>query len=145
MAEDQIVTTYYLDRNGEVASHAIGRDASGAVFFEAGDPPPSPDRVLDAEGLARIFRQRVLDAEAAHAEAQKSGAAARKAAVAEHARRRQVLIDAGMPEEAADIIVGAEPPPFVARPFSADSAASNFRHYGLTEEQIARIVGGWVG
>lgn len=136
-------STYWLRPDGQVATHRVWFDETGAQCGESGDPAP-PGTELDSEGVARAMRAQsksVRDADAAY---QVEAKAAVEVAVAEREKRAKELTDAGLPEVAAEAIVG--PVPIYRSPSSAPDPASadGLRGFDLSNEQINRIIGGWI-
>lgn len=133
---------YYLDDDGQIESYNESVDANGNVYAYTGSPPPKGAKLLTTEDITRIFRDRFKREEKAWGERQKQAKQVRADLVAKRSETIATLVSGGISEEAANIII-PEVKPFTERAFPSGDVAANLSAYGLTDDQIQRVVGGW--
>lgn len=134
--------TFWLRPDGQVAVHRVWLDENGIQYGETGEPAP-PGTELDSEGVTRAVRAQTKALSDAHADHQAAAKKVIAAAVTARKAKLKELVDAGLPEVAAEVILGPAPA-FKPTSFQPDpEAADGLRNYDLSNEQITRILHGW--
>lgn len=137
---EEVVTTYWLTRDGDIATHVVYKDESGRVYGESGDPAPAGTE-LDSHQVADILRKRVIQQVAAH-EANENAILKRyELRVKDREEKIATLVASGISPEAAEIICPPFGPPPAAKPYTPHpNAEAGVRSYGLNEVQVRQVL-----
>lgn len=138
-----VKVTYWLTEDGQIETYHEASDANGVYAF-TDSPPDDPKKILDSEAITRIFRKRAQEDEKRWDQDQAVAQATADNRAAARQKGVDDLVAAGLTPEAAEILVPKVAPfrPSTYRP--PIDVASNLRSYGLNDEQVRRVIGGWV-
>lgn len=129
-------------RRGQLLSYTKMADAAGRVWAEQGSPPGPADEVLDSDGVTEFFVGLARAEREAWEAKQVEAAAKHQERVDAYAEQLATLTGGGLSEEAARIVLGAEPQKFTPAEFTRDKrlVQDNLRRYGLDDQQIQRVL-----